>query len=155
MVKSSNSLQPSSKNTDTVERMWTVFLVDDDPGDLYLTERVVKNSPYVGTTVCVPSGKALFSELRARHFFYDQVGNPPCCLILLDIHMPDEDGISLLNQLKNNPYTENIPIVMLTGDCHTNNIERTYYLHADSYLLKPMNDDHLGHINSILKRAQH
>lgn len=149
------------KGTDPVENrnilpvdLWTVFLVDDNNDDLYLGERVLRHSPFIQDVVCVQGPEQLVYELRSRHFFYDDPGNPPNSLIILDIHMPEKDGIEVLNDLRSNPYTENIPIVMLTGDVQTENIEKTYKMAANGYIQKPLNDNHLAHIHRILKKGR-
>lgn len=143
-----------SKNSPENEASWTVFLVDDDMDDQLLAERVLGKSPMIKDVVSVSSSEALFKELRSRHFFYDMPGDPPNSLIMLDIHMPGVDGIALLNQLRTSPYTEGIPVIMLTGDSRTSNIEKTYYMEANGYITKPLSGDHLDHIHAVLARGK-
>ena len=128
---------------------WTIFLVDDDYDDLFLAKRVLQESPYINDVVCLNGRDALFRELSARHFFYDDPGNPPNCLIIIDIHMPDVTGIDLLSQIRSNPYTEKIPVMVLTGDPNTEHVEMTFSLMANGFIAKPLEDIHLPHIHKV------
>ena len=126
----------------------TVFLVDDDHDDLALGKRVLENSNYIDHIICIASAEKLKEELNAR---YKNTAPLENTIILLDVHMPHTDGIALLSQLRESSYTRNIPVVMLTEDCGTHNIEKTYHLQASGYLTKPLRDEHLNHIHSVLK----
>lgn len=147
MIVESTSLSP--KNTTPTEDLWTVFLVDDDPDDLALNARVLQSSPKIGEIIYITNGDQLFHELRARDFF--TTTSPSAhSLIVLDIHMPGRNGIALLDNLKSSPYTENIPVVMLTGDYSTDNIEKSYFMKADAFITKPLSGDHIRHIDTVL-----
>ncbi len=127
---------------------FTVFLVDDDPDDLTLAKRILKSSDHIENVVCLTRPRDLFRELEMRSVLNPLSGLRS--LILLDIHMPELGGIELLDQLKSSPYTENIPVVMLTGDHHTDNIEKTYRMNADAFIVKPLNANHVDHFQAIL-----
>lgn len=136
------------------EEEWTVFLVDDDCDDLKLAQRVLKNSPYIRDVRCISDSGDLFRELYLWHTMGSSADNPPNSLIILDIHMPGVDGISLLTQLRSNPHTEKIPVMILTGDGGSDKVERTFYMQANGFIVKPLNDEHLNHIHRVLEKGK-
>jgi len=71
----------------------------------------------------------------------------PPQLILLDIMMPEMNGIEVLRRLKRNPATKGIPVLMLTGQQETTNIEAAFNLGAINYMLKPVMYDQF--VNTI------
>jgi two-component system, response regulator len=60
-------------------------------------------------------------------------------LILLDIKMPKVDGLEVLRELRGNPQTSNLPIVLLTSSAEERDLHQAYELHANSYIVKPVN----------------
>ncbi len=61
-------------------------------------------------------------------------------LLLLDIGMPEEDGITFARELKNAPTTKDIPIIFLTGHATQDTVTTAYYLGAADYIVKPINE---------------
>lgn len=131
---------------------WTVFLVDDDYDDVQLALRILKQSPRVHKIVCVRDGISLFSELETNQFYADD-GVKRRGMIMLDIHMPGLDGISLLEQLRSNPFTEFLPVVMITGDSEQRKLHKSYMLNANAYISKPFTEEHLDNIHSVFDRG--
>lgn len=131
---------------------WTVFLVDDDPDDLFMAERAFKDSPYVDNVVCVDGGADFLDQILNHDFFSETVVGMHKYLIVLDIHMPGLDGVELLTSLKDCYYIKNIPVFMLTSDVRTELIAKTYDMNADGYLLKPLNENGLSHIHKVLEK---
>jgi two-component system response regulator len=60
-------------------------------------------------------------------------------LILLDIKMPKVDGLEVLRELRGNPQTSSLPIVLLTSSAEERDLHQAYELHANSYIVKPVN----------------
>ena len=137
-----------------MELEWTVFLVDDDCDDLKLAERVLKESPYIRDVRCISDSGDLFRELYLWHTMGENSENPPKSLIILDIHMPGIDGISLLTQLRSNPHTEKIPVMILTGDGGSDKVERTFYMQANGFIVKPLGKDNLDHLHRVLEKGK-
>lgn len=133
---------------------WTVFVVDDDVDDLALNRRVLEKSPHIEDVVCVSSADRLFAELHARYFFYDVPHSPPNSMIVLDIHMPGTDGICLLEQLKSSPYTEKIPVIIVSGDDRTRNIQDVHDLNACGFLTKPLYAENLENIHAVMEKGR-
>ncbi|MBL4805051.1 MAG: response regulator [Alphaproteobacteria bacterium] len=144
----------SASVTPPVQTGWTVFVVDDDFDDQILNKRILEKSPYIKDVICLGSAWELFSELQARHFFYDAPNNPPNSMIMLDIHMPGTDGISLLEQLKSSPYTENIPVMIVSGDGRTKNVQDVHGLNACGFLTKPLYMENLNNIHAVIEKGK-
>lgn len=138
-----------------MEDSWTIFLVDDDLDDLILAKRVLEGFIDINKIVSLKSGEELLEELKKRNFYEEFAsGNTPeNCLIILDMHMPKHDGISILQELKDNPYTNHIPVLMLTQDADTGHIETTYHMQANGYLTKPLTDNHIGIIRNVFTKG--
>lgn len=132
---------------------WTVFLVDDDFDDQILSKKILDISPDINDVACINSGEELFRKLGGYNFFKGFPDKDPNILIILDIHMPGENGVEILQHLKDNPYTANIPVLMLTEDIKTDLIEETYTMKANGYLCKPLRKDHLNIISKILRKG--
>ena len=60
-------------------------------------------------------------------------------LVLLDIKMPKVDGLEVLRELRGNALTSSLPIVLLTSSAEERDLHRAYELHANSYIVKPVN----------------
>lgn len=131
---------------------WTVFLVEDDYDDTQLALRVLKNSPRVHKIICVPDAISLFKELDSHQFYKDD-GIKQRGLVMLDIHIPGIDGLSLLEQLRSNPFTHHLPIVMITGDSEQRKLHQSYMLNANAYISKPFTDDNLDNLHAVFDKG--
>ena len=115
----------------------TILLVEDDPGHAQLVTRNLQRSGFRNELVHVSDGQeALDFVNRAGNYSERPFGKP--LLILLDINMPRIDGIEVLRQLKSNPQSEKIPVVMLTTTDDPREIERCYQLGCSVYITKPV-----------------
>jgi putative two-component system response regulator len=102
----------------------TVILVDDNPTNLRAGKCILKDSYQV---IVVPSGKNLFAALEVIH--------PD--LILLDIDMPEMNGFQVINRLKANPRTAEIPVIFFTANEDLENITQAFSLGAVDFIQKP------------------
>lgn len=152
MLGSSEELLPDRPQPTAVHEEWTIFLVDDDYDDVQLALRILKQSPRVQKIVCVRDGISLFSELETNQFYADD-GIKRRGMIMLDIHMPGLDGLSLLEQLRSNPFTQSIPVVMITGDSEQRKLHKSYMLNANAYISKPFGEEHLDNIHAVFDRG--
>jgi two-component system, chemotaxis family, sensor kinase CheA len=105
-----------------------VLAVDDNPDIIVFIKNALQNTPYRVVGVQDP--------LRVMHLVLEM--HP--CAITLDVMMPDVNGWQILHQLKANPATASIPVVMLTV---LSEPTTGYMLGADDYLIKPFNSDTL------------
>ena len=112
-----------------------VLLVEDDPGDVLLT-RDSFDDCHLGLNLHVASdGEAALSFLhRAGEF----AGVPRPALILLDLNLPRRGGLEVLAELKADDDLRAIPVVVLTTSQAEADIARSYELHANAYVIKPI-----------------
>lgn len=147
----------NEKNVQNVDAFddWRIFLVDDDPDDQALIKRILNQSPYIKEIVSATNGKDLLRQLHAHNYYEEQEGktDQKHALILLDIHLPDEDGLTVLQILKNNPYTCDLPIIMVTGDRASANVHQSYMLNANAFLEKPIVAQQLDEIHAVMHKG--
>jgi CheY-like chemotaxis protein len=125
----------------------TLVIAEDDEGHALLFKRILKKSGIVNPIIHLRNGEEVL------HFFRDifQFNHQPVkqYLVLLDIKMPKIDGIEVLTELKSNPLTSNLPIIMITTTDNPKEIELCHNLGCDSYLVKPI--DYLQLIKIVEK----
>jgi two-component system response regulator len=118
-----------------------ILLVEDDPEDLDLTMRALKEE-HVGNRIQVArDGEEALDYLFCRG---PHSGRDPDChpkLILLDLKLPKVDGLEVLAQLKREPRTQAIPVVILTSSKQEQDLVQGYHLGANSYIQKPVDFD--------------
>jgi len=121
--------------TTTVLGVADVLLVEDDPGDVMLT-RDSFDDCHLGLNLHVASdGEEALSFLhRAGEF----AGVPRPALILLDLNLPRRGGLEVLAELKADDDLRAIPVVVLTTSQAEADIARSYELHANAYVIKPI-----------------
>jgi two-component system response regulator len=114
-----------------------ILLVEDNLEDAAVTKRVLKHNKLNNGLVISTSGKEGLAVLQTS-----ATTDLPQ-LILLDINLPDISGIDLLTCIKKDKNLSNIPVVILTGSNVDQDIQKSYDLGADSYLVKPISNDAL------------
>ena len=112
-----------------------ILLVEDNPGDVRLTEEALKEGKFINRLSVVPDGVEALSFLR-KTGEYDAAPTPD--LILLDLNLPKKDGREVLAEVKGDPELRKIPIVILTTSRDEQDILKSYDLHANCYITKPV-----------------
>lgn len=112
-----------------------ILLVEDNPGDVYLVKETLHESKFLNRIHLVRNGVEAVSFLR-REGKYSHVPVPD--IILLDLNMPRKDGREFLAEIKADKEFKRIPVVILTSSEEERDIVKTYNLHADSYIIKPV-----------------
>jgi chemotaxis family two-component system response regulator Rcp1 len=115
-----------------------ILLVEDNPADVRLTQEALRENKVHNHLHVVQDGVAALAFLR-RAGAYTQVPRPD--LILLDLNLPRKDGRELLAEIKADPDLKRIPVVILTTSRAEQDILRTYDLHANCYVTKPVELD--------------
>lgn len=115
-----------------------ILLVEDNIGDVRLTKEVLKDSKVRNNLIVASNGEEALSCLRRQGKFKDCV-RPD--LILLDLNLPIKDGREVLAQIKSDPDLKRIPVVILTTSKAEEDILKTYNLHANCYVNKPVDLD--------------
>jgi two-component system, chemotaxis family, response regulator Rcp1 len=112
-----------------------VLLVEDSVGDVRLTREAFKDARvHINLHVAVDGDDAMAFLKRERQ--YANAARPD--LILLDLNLPKKDGREVLKEIKESPTLAIIPVVILTTSASEEDILRTYQLHANCYITKPV-----------------
>jgi CheY-like chemotaxis protein len=112
-----------------------ILLVEDDAGDTRLTMEALKLGKISNNVHVVTDGEAALGYLRNRP---PHDGAPRPDLILLDLNLPRKDGREVLADVKADPALRQIPVVILTTSGAEEDIARSYDLHANAYVRKPV-----------------
>ena len=115
-----------------------IFLVEDNPGDVRLTQEAFKEGKVRNNLSVVEDGLEALAFLRREGKY---AGAPRPDLILLDLNLPRKDGRLVLADIKEDPKLRSIPVVILTTSKAEEDIVRTYNLHANCYITKPVDLD--------------
>jgi len=112
-----------------------ILLVEDNPGDVRLTEEALKEGKVWNRLSVARDGVVALEFLRREGTF---AGAPTPDLILLDLNLPRKDGREVLGEIKEDTKLRNIPVVILTTSKAEEDILRSYRLHANCYITKPV-----------------
>jgi len=112
-----------------------VLLVEDDPGDVLMTKEAFEEHKVRNRLTVVSDGADALAYLR-REGRYSGAVRPD--LILLDLNLPRRDGREVLAEIKNDESLRQIPVVVLTTSQADEDILRSYRLHANAYVTKPV-----------------
>lgn len=113
-----------------------ILLVEDNPGDVRLTQEALKEGKVMNVLNTVENGEEALAYLR-RQGAYAQTTRPD--LILLDLNLPRKSGQEVLAEIKDDPELRRIPVVILTVSEAEQDIIKSYNLHANCYITKPVN----------------
>ena len=115
-----------------------ILLVEDNPGDVRLTREALREGKVRNNLHVAADGVEALHFLRKEGRFADAV-RPD--LILLDLNLPKKDGREVLEDIKSDPDLRYIPVVVLTTSEAEQDICRSYQLHANCYITKPVDFD--------------
>ncbi|MGB9405882.1 MAG: response regulator [Candidatus Acidiferrales bacterium] len=112
-----------------------ILLVEDNVGDVRLTREVLKDSKVHNNLIVASNGEEALACLRKQGKYRD-TARPD--LILLDLNLPVKDGREVLAQIKGDADLKRIPVVILTTSKAEEDILKTYNLHANCFITKPV-----------------
>ena len=112
-----------------------ILLVEDNPGDARLAQEALKDSKMINKLHHVEDGVEAMAFLRKQGRFK---GVPRPDLILLDLNLPKKDGREVLKEIKDDENLRRIPVVILTISRDEEDVLRTYNLHANCFITKPI-----------------
>lgn len=115
-----------------------ILLVEDNPGDARLAQEALKDSKVHNTLHHVEDGVEAMAFLRAQA---EYAGMPSPDLILLDLNLPKKDGREVLAEVKEDPDLRSIPVVVMTTSEAERDLIKSYHLHANAYIVKPVDFD--------------
>lgn len=124
-----------------------ILLVEDNPGDVRLTREALKEAKVNNQLFVVEDGVEAMAFLRSEGEYADA---PRPDLILLDLNLPKKDGREVLEEIKQDLELKRIPVVVLTTSRAEEDILKSYNLHANCYVTKPVDlDQFINIVKSI------
>jgi len=117
-----------------------ILLVEDNPGDARLTREALTHSKVRNRLHHARDGEEAMAFLRREGRFADA---PAPDLVLLDLNLPRRDGREVLEDIKGDPQFMHIPVVVLTSSQADEDILRSYRLHANCFITKPVDLEQL------------
>jgi chemotaxis family two-component system response regulator Rcp1 len=118
-------------NTEPIE----ILLIEDNPGDARLAAEALKENKVRNNLYRVEDGVEAMDFLHRRR---EHTGVPMPDLILLDLNLPRKDGREVLGEIKDDPALRHIPVVVLTTSAAERDLIKSYGLHANAYIVKPI-----------------
>ncbi len=112
-----------------------ILLVEDNPGDVRLTIEALTEAKVINNLTVIKDGEEALTYLR-RQGPYAKAKRPH--LILLDLNLPRKDGREVLAQIKADEALKRIPVVVLTTSEDEQDVLKSYNLHANCYVTKPV-----------------
>lgn len=126
-----------------------ILLVEDNPGDARLTREALALSSISSTLHDVQDGEQAMAFLRREGRF---TSAPTPRLVLLDLNLPRRDGREVLEDMKRDPALQHIPVVVLTSSEAEEDILRSYRLHANCFITKPVDLEDLARVLEGIER---
>jgi CheY-like chemotaxis protein len=124
-----------------------ILLVEDNKGDIGLITEFFIDSKVITNLHIAEDGEEAIRFLCDKDKF---LGSTLPDIIILDLNLPKKDGREVLKEIKENNDLKNIPVIILTTSSAEKDILRVYDLHANAYLIKPLNfDEFITVIKSI------
>jgi CheY-like chemotaxis protein len=127
-----------------------IFLVEDDLDDRLLSKKRLETSDKVAEVICFSNGDELLEYMKGEGFQDHSVMCLTPTIILIDLNMPKVNGFEVLKQLKSDPFLQEIPIVVVSGNASYENVKKAHDLKADGFFRKPLN---VYKIQSFFSRA--
>ena len=137
-----------SLDTTDVCRPIDILLVEDNPGDVRLTIEAFKEGKVRNKLHVVEDGMEAMAFLK-KEGKYSDVPRPD--LILLDLNMPKKSGREVLAEVKSDENLKKIPIVILTTSKAEEDVLRSYDMHANCYITKPVDLDQFVRVIKTIK----
>jgi two-component system response regulator len=118
-----------------------ILLVEDNQDDMDLALHALKREKLANHIFVARDGEEALDFLFCRGAFADRSFDHPPKLVLLDLKLPKVDGMEVLKQLKGDPRTKSIPVVMMTSSKEERDLVSSYSLGANSFIQKPVDFD--------------
>ena len=131
------------------QRPVNILLVEDNPGDVVLTQRALKDSKIANHVMVVKTGEEALAMLRKENGYANL---PTPDLIMLDLNLPQMSGQDVLRIIKTDIGLKHIPVVVISSSKAEQDVEMSYRLHANGYLAKPVNLDKFKEMVNIIEQ---
>ena len=127
-----------------------IFLVEDDLDEGVLNKKRLEASSSVREVLVFANGDELIRYMKEQGFQDRSVMCMTPTMIIVDLNMPKMNGFEILQELKSDPFLQDIPVVVISGDPSYANIKRAHALKADAFFSKPLN---VYNIQSFFSKA--
>ena len=127
-------METLERNTMPIE----ILLVEDSPGDVRLTQEAFKDARVLVNLHVAGDGEEAMAFLKREG---KHSSKPRPDIILLDLNLPKKDGRAVLAEIKEDPSLQTIPVVILTMSASEADVLKSYSLHANCYITKPVDLD--------------
>jgi len=127
-----------------------ILLVEDNPQDAELMIRALRKQNLANQIHIVEDGEEALAYLFCNGKYADRDFSKSPKVIFLDLKLPKISGLEVLQELKSNPLTRTLPVVVVTSSKENPDIKKAYELGVNSYVVKPVNfDDFLKAMSQI------
>lgn len=127
-----------------------ILLVEDNPNDVELTLHALKRHNLANRVEVLRDGAEALDYIFCTGAYAARAIEAPPKIVLLDLKLPKVDGLEVLRQIKADPRTRKIPVVVLTTSQEQRDIVESYDLGVNSYIVKPVNFDQFVGATRIL-----
>ena len=117
----------------------TVLLVDDSENDRFMMRRAFRKAEFDAPLQEARNGEAAIAYLAGEGVYSNRTEYPMPALVLLDLNMPMKNGFDVLDWIRAQPTFKGIAVFIMTASLRAEDVDRTFELGADSYLVKPSN----------------
>ena len=114
-----------------------MLLIDDDPNDIELIQLAIRDLSFIRTLDILSDGE------QAINYLLGTTTQPPVRqlprLVLMDLKLPKLTGVEVLREIRQNPVTQFLPVVIMTSSSEESDLRACYNLGVNSYVVKPLN----------------
>lgn len=142
-------LERAGHRSESTEMM-EILLVEDNPIDVELTRSAFKAAQITNPLHVVNDGETALDFVFARGPHADRMNARPPRLILLDLNLPKKGGFEVLQDLKSDPRTRSIPVIVLTISEREEDITESRRLGAETYIVKPVSFQNFRRVTAVL-----
>ncbi len=121
----------------TIEHPIEILLVEDNPDDIEMALNALEQHHIANRILVVRDGAAALDYMFTRGVYAERDKHTPR-VILLDLKLPLVDGLEVLRQLKEDPRTQAVPVVIMTASREERDLVESYRLGVNSYIVKPL-----------------
>lgn len=118
-----------------------ILIVEDNPHDAELTLRALRKNNLANKFYVVEDGEEALDFIFCKGKYADRDFAKPPKVIFLDLKLPKISGLEVLQEIKSNPLTKSLPVVVITSSREDPDIKKAYELGVNSYVVKPVNFD--------------
>lgn len=115
-----------------------IIIVEDNPQDAELTIRALKKLNVACNILVAEDGEIALNIIFSKGIYKARQGQAPPKVIFLDLKLPKVSGLEILKEIKTNPETKRIPVVVVTSSREDPDIKAAYELGANGYVVKPV-----------------